>query len=74
MSKTEEYTALFEKLCTKSDPAAFVAITIDEDLMTSFVCSDILTEDAADVLEQMAEFLRAKTKEETADDQEPTKH
>lgn len=74
MSKTKEYTMLFEKLCAKSNPAAFLAITIDEDLMTSFACSDILTEDAADVLEQMAEFLRAKAKEESQDDPEPTKH
>jgi len=74
MTKTEEYTALFERLCIKSNPVAFVAITIDEDLMTSFACSDILTEDAADVLEQMAEFLREKAKEESEDDTEPTKH
>lgn len=73
MSVTEDYTELFRHLCEKSEPEAFLAITVDADMMTSFACAGVTTEDAVSVLEQMADYLRSQL-EEKEEDEQPTKH
>jgi len=74
MSKTEKYTELFRQLCDAGETDAFVAITIDSEMMTSFACAGIDSEDAAEVLEQMADYLRNRYKSKEKNDSEPTKH
>jgi hypothetical protein len=73
VNKIDEYTELFRQLCEKSEPTSFLAITIDSDLMTNFACSGISAVDSAEVLEQMAEYLRNQYSMEEKNDQY-TKH
>ena len=56
----------FEELCKDNTPKAFVAITVDKDMMVNYASYGVETAGTIDLLEHMIEYI--KSNQESEDD------
>lgn len=60
----EKMKQAFADLCEDNPPRAFLAITVDEDMMVNFVTFGVEHEGTVDLLEHMLEYIKSKENED----------